>query len=591
MNPTPNSFTTLPLLVTFIHEHYQNPSHLNSLSQNQWIPVSTEKFSETIKYLALGFHHLGLKPGDGFGVLAEPSPEWIMVDLAVMIAGGVTVPFFANVSLGNLEFEIKDSNMRYLFMAKPERWESMQLSIASLEKVVFQSPVSGSDKYLSLAQVRSRGEELARSQPGLFAELIGKVREEDLATIIYTSGSTGRPKGVEITQRNLVSQIQDASQRIPLVPGQDILLSCLPLAHIFERMVMYYYLSTGCSIYIADDVKKVGEMLPVVRPTVMTMVPRLLEKVHAKMALKASQNHGLKKILAQAAFRRALARDPGGNGGVLDRIYDRLVYAKLRQALGGRLRLIFVGGAALSKTICRFFLNAGIPVYEGYGLTEASPVVSTNSPGQRKPHTVGKSFPSVLVKISPEGEILAKGPNIMRGYHNNPDATRAVIDTDGWLHTGDKGELDAEGYLTITGRIKELFKTSNGKYVAPVPIEQALAEHEFVDQAVVIADQRNFVSCLLVPDFEKLQHYKDTHGFGGLSDKEFLEGYFVQQEMNTLLGTVNQRLDHWEQVHKFTILPQPLTIEAGEITPKMNVCRHVVERKYQAEISRMYPGE
>lgn len=579
---------TMASLLQAVAERYSNSTHLNYRYHHQWEHISTESFVETVHRFALGLKSLGLQPGDGFGILADPSPHWLMVDLAVIIAGGVSVPMFANISSENLEFEITDSNMKFLFVARDEKWMAVRSRSKAFQWVVSQSLEISGGNIIHFDDVLTRGDDLSRQKPDLYSEMCESVQEDAVATIIYTSGSTGMPKGVEITHRNLISQVQDAKNCFPLNPREDTILSCLPLAHIFERMVMYYYFSTGCSIYFADDVKKVGELLPEVKPTIMTIVPRILEKVHAKMSLKLSQSSGIKRRIGELAFQRASTRDPDEEKGILQFVLDRMVYSKLRQALGGRLRMLIVGGAAMNRSIGRFFLNAGLPVYEGYGLTEASPVISANYPGNRKLGSVGKPLARVEVKISEEGEILARGPNIMRGYHNNPEATSKAIDPEGWLHTGDKGEIDADGYVWITGRFKELFKTSNGKYVSPVPIEQALSQHEFVDISIAIAENRNYVTCLLVPDFEKLQDYKEVNGYGKMENGEFFKSDFLQQEMNALLSTVNKRLNHWEKVQKFQIIPVPLTIETGEITPTMKVRRHVVEKKFEAEINRMY---
>jgi long-chain acyl-CoA synthetase len=584
-------FSTLPGLFMHVKERFAHPAHFSHLSQGQWRALSTAEFVDSVERLALGLHSLGVKPGDGIGILADPSPYWLMVDLAAMIAGGTSVPLFPNMPAENLEFEIRDSQMRFLYLAKEGQGEALAGLTHLLENVVCHQVAPCGGHSLSFEEILARGHAAIQKQPGLFSELVQSVQEQDLATILYTSGSTGRPKGVELTQKNLVSQIHDASERMMLQPGTDVILSCLPLAHIFERMVMYYYVSTGCPISITDDPRNVDQALRHVKPTAMTMVPRMLEKLCARLSAAAARSYGLRKRITEAAFARAMDREAGHAArGPVGWFFDKLVYSHVREALGGKLRLVIVGSAALSKPICRFFLNAGIPIYEGYGLTEASPVVATNWPGNCKPHTVGKPFPRVEVRITPDGEILARGPNVMRGYHNQPEATREAIDGAGWLHTGDKGELDRDGYLTITGRLKELFKTSTGKYVAPFPLEQALAEHEFVYTAIVIAEKRNFVTCLIVPDFDRLPQYKINHGFGEVTDQDFFKGYFIHQEMHALLNRINKRLNHWEHIQKYFIVPHPPSIAGGTLTPTLKLKRHVLEKEYENEINQMYEG-
>jgi long-chain acyl-CoA synthetase len=329
-----------------------------------------------------------------------------------------------------------------------------------------------------------------------------------------------------------------------------------------------------------------------ISPTIMTLVPRLLEKVYAKMNANVEQSHGLKKKLASMAFKRATRRDPEKDcRGLMDRLYDRLVYSKLRAALGGKLTRAISGSAPLNADLTRFFINIGLPIYEGYGLTESSPVLSANYPGNNKIGTVGKAFPSSKIKISDKGEILAQGPNIMRGYNKNRRETEKAIDSDGWLYTGDKGLIDQEGYLTITGRLKEMFKTSGGKYVSPVPIEQALTMHEMVDLALVIAEGKKFVSCLLFPDLENLDNYKNVKGYGHMQNEEFLESDFFINEMNGLIDSINENLNHWEQVRKFTVINTTLSIDSGELTPSMKIRRHVIEEKYRDKIEKMYEEE
>ncbi len=555
----------------------------------QWKSLSSDEFYRAVRSLTAGLLDLGLERGEGVGILATPSPHWLMFDLATMLAGGISIPMFPNISDDNFQFEVKDADIRYLFADHPQSLTGHKVSSHSFKKIVYLSSAQKGTGSLAFRDLIQEGENYQRKHPEFFSQALAQIRENDLCTIIYTSGSTGPPKGVELTHRNLVSQIKGARIRFPMDPQSDVMLSCLPLAHIFERMVIYFYLSTGCPIYIADDIKKVGDYLRDVHPTVLTLVPRLLEKVFAKMRANVQQAQGIKKMLAGSGFRRACELPPHqASRGLLGKILDHLVYAKMRQALGGRLRLVISGSAPMPKHLGQYFLNIGLSLYEGYGLTEASPVLSVNFPDHNRLGTVGPIFPDVEIKISGEGEILARGPNIMRGYHNNPAETRKVIDEQGWLHTGDKGKLDDEGYLTITGRFKELFKTSTGKYVSPIPIEQTLCTHEFVDMAFVIAEGRKFVSCLLFPNFENLKQYQIKHGFADLTEASFLKSDFIRKEMENLLARVNQSLNHWEQVQKFYIVPVPLAIETGELTPTMKIRRHVVEEKFKKVIEEMY---
>ena len=584
-----SDFNTLPQMIQKVVTAFKNPNHFNYKHQGKWKSISTNDFGETIKKLSLGLKEIGLQPGDGFGILAEPSPHWIMIDLAVMICGGITVPMFSNIAEENLDFEISDSKTRFLYVAGGEGvWGAIQSSVKTFDKIITQNiQVSGSN-IVSFENVLKKGDDLLIREPELYRRLCDNVKGNDVATIIYTSGSTGTPKGVEITHKNLVSQIHGSAEIFPFVPGRDKTLSCLPLAHVFERMVMYYYVSTGCSIYFADDIKKVGELLREIKPTVITLVPRLLEKVYAKMADNVALSNGLKKKIAIMAFEYALKKNPEKHSGFSYMVFDRMVYSKLRKALGGNIRFAIAGGAAVPKDIGRFFVNIGLPLYEGYGLTESSPVLCANYEGNRKLGTVGKPFPGVEIRVGKGDEILARGPNIMRGYHNKPEATREVIDNDGWLHTGDMGKMDEDDYVTITGRIKEMFKTSSGKYVSPIPVEQMLCKHKLIDMAAVIAEGRNFVTCLISPDIEKLQHYKKECGCGTMENERFLNSVFVRREINALIDTVNINLNNWEKVRKYRVVATPFSIEGGELTPTMKVRRHLINMKYKEVIEEMY---
>ena len=438
-----------------------------------------------------------------------------------------------------------------------------------------------------MTSLKQMGAKRQVSHPGEYMRLSEGINEQDTATLIYTSGSTGVPKGVELTHKNLVFQVGAAHKRFPLDPKTDSIVSCLPLAHVFERMVTYYYFFTGTSIYFAEEIKKVAECLRELHPTVVTMVPRLLEKVHAKMQANLELAQGFKKVIGTKAWNRAHSKVPGSKDSFMDRIYDALVYKKMRAALGGNLRITISGSAPLDPSLAAFLLNIGIPVYEGYGLTEASPVISCNFPGHRKLGTVGLAFPGVEIKIGDDGEILTRGPHVMKGYYNKPVETAEVIDKMGWLHTGDLGHLDPENFIKITGRKKELFKSANGKYVAPVPIEQAIAGNKLVDMVMVVAEGKPFTTCLIFPDFENIAVVKTEIGIQTGNDV-FLESPEAKAYIQKTLDEVNAKLNHWEQVQKFIIIKTPITVDSGQLTPTMKIRRHIVMEKYRAEIDSMY---
>ncbi|MGB5445061.1 MAG: long-chain fatty acid--CoA ligase [Psychromonas sp.] len=582
------NYTTIPQMIQYVVFTYSNYAALNYKNNGYWKTISTEKFSETIRRLALGLRALGIKEGEGFGLISDPSPQWLMIDIAIMVNKAISVPMFANISSAHFQFQSQNSNLKYLFIDDEELLDdSIKPLLSSFSKVISFEPKRSAKNAISYKELLALGDQLSCKQPNLYSQMRQAVAPEDIATIIYTSGSTGTPKGVEITHANLISQIRGTAQLFPLNSAKDKALTTLPLAHVFERMVIYYYISTGTPIFFVDQIKKVGELLREVQPTVMTLVPRLLEKMHAKMHAKIDELSGLKKILVLRAFERALMTKPDDRN-YLDKVYDKLVYAKLRKALGSNLEFVISGGSALSESMENFFTNIGLKLYQGYGLTETSPVLAANYPGNVRYRSVGKIWPGVQIKISDEQEILAKGPNIMKGYHNNRKATQETIDASGWLHTGDLGRIDEEGYLFITGRKKELFKTSNGKYVSPVPIEQMLCASELIDMAVIIGENKNFVSCLLFPDFENLDAIKKSRGCSDVNDEDFLNHSGIRKEIAAAVKAVNCQVDEWEKIRKYKFIKEPISIEAGEITPTMKIRREVVMNKFSDIINEFY---
>ena len=589
--PMSDSFRTLPGLLKYVEAKFRNPAALGYKKDGAWTGIPTQEVADIVRRLAGGLVELGLKPGDKVGLVADPSPFWLMMDLAILGAGAVSVPMFANISHENLSFEIQDSGMRFLFVGSMEQYEAMKPFFGRLEKIIAMAPQAsgaGDAKVVAYPALLEMGAKRIAAHPGEYLRLSEGINEQDTATLIYTSGSTGTPKGVTLTHRNLVTQILTAGKRFPLDPKSDVILSCLPLAHVFERMVGYYYFYTGCSLYFAEEIKKVGDNLRELHPTVITMVPRLLEKVHAKFQANLELAKGFKKTLGMRAWERAHTKAPGEKATWKDKLYDALVYKKMRAGLGGNLRLVISGSAPLDAGLAAFLLNIGIPIYEGYGLTEASPVIACNFPGHRKLGTVGLAYPGVEVKIADDGEIMARGPNVMKGYHNKPKETDEVIDRMGWLHTGDLGHIDNEGFIKITGRKKELFKTANGKYVAPVPIEQAIAGNKLVDMVMVVAEGKPFTTCLIFPDFENLKAVKLELGAEGADNGSFLDGEAARAYVKKTLDEVNAKLNHWEQVQKFRIIKAPISIDSGELTPTMKIRRHVVMEKCRAEIEAMY---
>jgi long-chain acyl-CoA synthetase len=580
-------FSTLPGLALYAGGSYQNPTALGFKQDGIWHDISSQEVLETIRHAGDRLIEMGLVPGDRVGIAADSSPFWMMADLAALGAGAVTVPMFPNAARESLVHQIRDSGMRFLFVGDGAQRDFFLSLGDSIEHILVLSPRP--------VQYGLPGPWTQKPpvvlEPESWESRALAVRPSDAATLIYTSGSTGNPKGVELTHANLIHQIQAASRCFPLDSIDDSALSFLPLSHVFERMVAYYYLASGVTVRFAVDPREVGDDLRELRPTLLTTVPRFLEKVHDKIMLNARQSGGLSRRLALAALRRVFERGDDTPPHWKDRLYDRLVYRVIRERMGARLRLVICGSAPLDARLARFFINLGVPVYEGYGLTESSPVLAVNYPGHRKLGTVGPAFPGVELRIAPDGEVLARGANIMRGYFGDPEATRATLDEEGWLYTGDLGRLDSEGYLTISGRKKELFKTANGKYVAPVPIEQALAMHPLVNAAVVIAEGRPHATALIYPDFDALvEMRRQVERATGEVEVSipFLRSPVVRERFEEIVQQVNDTLNSWERIHKFALADAPPTIESGELTPTLKLRRHAVELKYAAKIEGMY---
>ncbi len=585
-------YTTVPGMVRYVLNTYRNSYAFNWREEGVWKHLATEEFCERVRRVSLGLHEMGIKEGDCIGILSSPSPWWLVVDLAIQIAGGITVPIFNRVSDDNFEFQIHDAKMKGIFVVGQDAWNTLQRSHERLEHVfVHQAELPPQAEATTIDALMKAGDRLSKKDPALFAQLRDRVHEDDVATIIYTSGSTGVPKGVELTQRNFISQVHAAHLRFPLTPKKDVALSLLPMAHVFERTIVYFYLSSGLSIHFVDDHNRLAEFFREVRPTICAVVPRVLEKFHSKMEARLREASFAEQTVGGWAFHLAHGKSESFLATAELAIADKLVYHKFRDAFGGRLRGVICGGAALDGDLCRFFLKIGVPVYQGYGLTETSPVIAANYKGNNIPGTVGKPWPGVEVDISPEGEIITRSSSVMRGYHNNPEATREVIDSDGWFHTGDCGEFDADGNLKVTGRIKEILKTSNGKMVTPIPIEHALSRHPLVDMVMVVAEGKRFVSALFFPDFDFVKKMKEGAGQAHMSHEDFLDSSSVREQIDSLVASVNRELNDWERVKKWRFVPNPVSVEGGELTPTLKIRRNVVLGKYSELVDALYMEE
>lgn len=559
---------------------------LHDRINGSWQATTHGQLRERVSRLAAGLDARGIKKGEPIGLLIHPSVDWLVVDLAIQLAGGVSVPFFVDFSEDHAAYKIRDSGLRTLFVFRQELWTRFAPLVSRVRAVISDQPLEGVSQFVPLALLSDEGSKRLARRPGLSKEQCAAVKGDSLATILYTSGSTGDPKGVELTQRNLLSQLAGMQQWFHFVPGEDVALSFLPLAHAFERVVMYFYLQQRIDVYFADDVHRLSALLQDVRPTMMTTVPRVLEKIHDRMWEKANAAVGWRRSVQEWVLQSA--SQSGGGGGLGQKLATEILHRRVNKGMGGRLRIMVTGGAALRPDLYDFYVRLGVPIYQGYGLTEASPIISTNAPDRHRIGTVGQPLPGVEVEIGSDGEVLARGPNVMRGYHNRPEDTARVIDTEGWLHTGDMGHLDSDGFLTIEARKKELFKTSTGEYVSPVSIEQVLCRSPLVDMACVVAEGRKCVVCLLFVNRDTLTRMKQSEGATTQSLEQFLAGPVVQGAVNELIRKVNEPLDPWARIRRHALLLDVPSIAGGELTPTMKLCRHVIERKYADLLNSLY---
>ena len=573
------NFKTYSELFLHISNNYNNEYFLNYLSNGKYTNISTSDFKNKVICLSLALKDMGIQKGDTVGIFANSSPFWLIFDFAILQVGAISVPIFANISTTNLNFEIKDSAMKYMFIDSQERLKDIEKENSHLTFITHNFCIKEPNFY-NFDEILVIGKQICDATGFTSFE----ANPNDIFSIIYTSGNTGTPKGVMLSHKNIVSQLHDINKLIDLPKG-EIALSLLPLAHIFERTVMSYYLSRGISIYFVDDVLNVANLMKVVKPTIMTVVPRLLEKIFNKIKAQILEKHFFSKIIASLAFSYAL-KENLDKSSILFKIYDKLVYSKFREIFGSRVDKLVSGGAPLSKDIALFFVNIGVPVYQGYGMTEFSPVISTNYPNANKVGSCGKVIPSAQIKINENNELLVRGDSLMLGYLNQEELTKNTIDSDGWLHTGDVAFLDEDGYLFIKSRIKDIFKTSTGEYVNAVEIEQKLSKNRYIEFAVVISQNRKYTTALLFVDKEKYENAKKLNK--NLTIEEYYNKDDILKNISNHINSVNSGLNKWEKIVKFKILTNDISIETGELTPSMKISRSKIEEKYANIINSMY---
>jgi len=589
---------TLVEIYQAVLRNHPKPDTLNYKRNDQWCSISAAEMIKRSRRIALGLYALGVRKDDRVGIISESCVEWVLADQGCIFAGAVTVPVYPTLTPPQVKYILNDCAPKVLLVSHQEKLaeiEAVLRECPSISQIVlFDDQGASRPGSLSLADLELRGEELDRQQPGLADELARSAHPDDLVTIIYTSGTTGEPKGVMLTNENMVSNLIDSSNHLEF-GDNDSALSVLPLSHIFERQAMNMYLHHGMSAYFGS-LDTLGEHLREVHPTVLVGVPRIYEKILARVLDKAAAKGKLNAALVNwsigigqrwAELVSEHQRVPFWLSA-RHKFADLILFEKLRKAMGGRIRILVSGSAALPNDVALAFLGAGLPIVQGYGLTETSPVITAAQLNDNRIGTAGKPIRNVEVRIASDGEIESRGPNVMRGYWNKPEDTRAVFTEDGWFKTGDIGSLDAEGHLSITDRKKELLKTSGGKYIAPQPIEQLIKSSRFVNQAVVIGDGRKFPAALIVPDWEQLESYAKLKELNLHTHRELCQSPRIVDLFERQIAERTSSLAQFEKIKRIALLEDELTAEADELTPTLKVKRRVINKKYKDVIDRIY---
>ena len=570
------------------------PAALKSKREGRWVDVSVGEFRDTVRHFATGLRLLGVKPGDRVAILSENQPEWAMADFAILCNAAVTVPIYPTLLGWQIEYILNDSGSVAVICSTQEQLHKIQDIRSHTPHVhnviVCQGTGNGA---LTFQQVVDDGRQ--HGDDRRFDQLRTQPGPNDVATLVYTSGTTGNPKGAMLTHGNIVSNALASLEMLPITAGATA-MSILPLSHILERMADYCYFMRGVTIAYAENVSKVGDNLQEIKPDLFAAVPRLFEKMRERIMNTVATQSAAKQKIFRWALRVAEERVPYRMTGkpmpaglkAKSFVADKAVFHKILERLGGRVKFVLSGGAPLSPELAAFFIGAGVEILEGYGLTETSPVIAINTPQHRKIGTVGKVIPGVQVKIASDGEILARGPNIMKGYWNNPEATAQAIDAEGWFHTGDIGEVDKEGFLKITDRKKDIIINAYGKNIAPQPLEALLKSSPYIGTPVLIGDRRKYVAALIIPNFEKLERDAAAMGIRFGSREELVSNDRVKALYQGEIDRFNRNLDRQEKIRRFALLPRDFTIDADEITPSLKVKRKVIDKKYKDIIDQLY---
>lgn len=557
-----------------------------------WTSISTEEFCDQAKKVSRALISIGIEAQDKIAMISSTNrTEWNLVDIGLLTIGAVNVPIYPTISSEDYEYILNHSESQYCFVSDQEVYDkviAIKDKVKSLKKIYSFDSIKGCSNWKELIELGTSSE-----HDTILEERKIAVAPEDLATIIYTSGTTGIPKGVMLSHDNVVSNVLSSSKRLPLNIGEASALSFLPICHIFERVILYIYMQNSVSVYYAESLEKIADNLREIKPNVMTAVPRLLEKVYDKIYARGAELTGIKQKLFYWAVDLGLQYEPYGKNGAWYefklKIAKKLILSKWQEALGGNLELIASGSAALQPRLARIFTAAGMTLVEGYGLTETSPVISVNDMRKKNYRigSVGQIIDGVHVKIAKDGEILCKGPNVMMGYYKDLKKTAEVM-TDDYFHTGDIGEIDEQGFLKITDRKKEMFKTSGGKYIAPQVIENIMKQSLFIEQIMVVGDGRKMPTALIQPNIEYIMKWLADKGIPSSSLEEACKEKSLLEALQNEIESHNQKFGSWEQIKKFKLVPEEWSINDGHLTPTMKLKRKVVKEKYSALIEEMY---
>jgi long-chain acyl-CoA synthetase len=581
---------------------FANPKLIGRCRPDEIVWLSSKEIFERVRDLSLGLHALGIGAGDCVAIIAESRPEWLLADLAILSAGAVTVPIYPTLSAPQARYILHDSSARAAIVSTRHQLEKVQEvrhKVPSLSAVVLMDGWTPADSpsVISLESVAERGHARLTGEWGAakeFSDRARGVKPDQLATIIYTSGTTGEPKGVMLSHANIVTNFKAGAQVLQLTTD-DVALSFLPLSHSFERTVSFIYLLAGVTVVFAESFDTIARDIGRVRPTLLTGVPRVYEKLHDRILEKGQAEPGLKGSIFSWAIGAGTAKGEaelrGGSVGLIGSVQaslaDTLVFSKIRDNLGGRIRYLVSGSAPLPAEIAEFFQGIGLPIIEGYGLTETSPILAVNPPNAPRVGTVGQALPGVELRIAEDGEILARGPNIMQGYLNKPEATAEAL-RDGWFHTGDIGAIDEHGYLRITDRKKDLLVTSGGKKIAPQPIEAVIKRNPLVAEAVLLGDRRRYAAALIVPSFAALERRLRELGRQPGSRAELVARPDVIALYQEVIDALNRDLSQFERIKKIALVPAEFSMETGELTPTLKVKRKVVEDRWREKIEELY---